>query len=59
MATEEVKIWRTAQEDDLVVQVTIQRMRQRHERSVFTLTPQGLLVQEDQGQRKLVVPTSM
>ena len=28
-------------------------------RSAFALTPQGLLVQEDDGQRKLVVPTSM
>ena len=59
VATKEVKIWRTAQEEDPIVQDTIQRMRQRHVRSAFALTPQGLLVQEDQGQQKLVVPTSM
>ena len=28
-------------------------------RSAFALTPQGLLVQEDDGPQKLVVPTSM
>ena len=28
-------------------------------RSAFALTPQGLLMQEDNGQWKLVVPTSM
>ena len=59
VATEEVKIWRTAQEEDPVVQDIIQRVRQRQVRSAFALTPQGLLVQEDDGQRKLVVPTSM
>ena len=59
VATEEVKIWNTAQEEDPVVQDTIQRVRQWHVRSAFALTPQGLLVQEDDGQRKLVVPTSM
>ena len=50
VATEEVKIWRTAQEEDPVVQDTIQRMRQQHVRSALALTPQGLLVQEDDGQ---------
>ena len=59
VATEEVKIWRTAQEEDPVVQDIIQRVRQRHVRSAFALTPQGLLVQEEDGQRKLVVLTSM
>ena len=59
VATEEVKIWRTAQEEDPIVQDIIQRVRQRQVRSAFALTPQGLLVQEDDGQRKLVVPTSM
>ena len=48
VATEEVKIWRTTQEEDPVVQDTIQWMRQWHVRSAFALTPQGLLVQEDQ-----------
>ena len=42
-----------------MVQDIIQRVRQRQVRSAFALTPQGLLVQEDDGQRKLVVPTSM
>ena len=59
MATEEVKIWKTAQEEDPIVQDIIQRVRQRHVRSAFAITPQGLLVQEEDGQRKLVVPTSM
>ena len=59
VATEEVKTWKTAQEEDPIVQDTIQRVRQRHVRSAFALTPQGLLVQEEDGQRKLVVPTSM
>ena len=59
VATKEVNIWRTAQEEDPVVQDTIQPMRQRHVRSAFALTPQGSLVQEDNGQPKLVVLTSM
>ena len=59
VATEEVKTWRTAQEEDPIVQDTIQRTRQRQMRGAFALTPQGLLVQEENGQRKLVVPTSM
>ena len=42
-----------------VVQDTIQRMRQWQVKSVFVLNPQGLLVQEDDGQRKLIVLTSM
>ena len=50
VATEEVKIWRTAQEEDPVVQDIIQRVRQRQVRSAFTLTPKGLLVQEEDGQ---------
>ena len=44
VATEEVKIWRTAQEEGPVVQDIIQRVRQRQVRSAFALTPQGLLV---------------
>ena len=59
VATEEVKMWKIAQEEDPVVQDTIQRVRQRHVRSAFALTPQVLLVQEEDGQRKLVVPMSM
>ena len=59
MATEEVNIWRIAQGEDPVVQETIQWMRQRQVTSAFALTPQGLLVQEDDGQQKLVVLTSM
>ena len=59
VATEEVKTWRTVQEEDPVVQDTVQRLRQRQMRGAFALTPQGLLVQEENGQRKLVVPMSM
>ena len=59
VTTKEVNIWKTAQEEDPVVQDTIQRMMQRHMRSAFALTPQGLLVHDDNGQQKLVVPTSM
>ena len=59
VATQEVNIWRTRQEEDPIVQDMIQRLRQRQVRSAFTLTPQGLLVQEEEGQRNLVVPTSM
>ena len=50
VATEKVKIWKIVQEEDPVVQDTIQGVRQRHVRSAFALTPQGLLVQEDNGQ---------
>ena len=50
VAIEEVNIWRTPQEEDPTVQDIIQRMRQRHVRSAFALTPHGLLVQEDNGQ---------
>ena len=44
VATKEVHIWGSAQEEDPLVQDTIQQMRQRQVRSAFALTPQGLLV---------------
>ena len=47
---EEVNIWMIVQEEDPAVQHTIQWMRQWHVRSAFALTPQGLLVQKDDGQ---------
>ena len=59
MATEEVNIWKTTQEGYPIVQDIMQRMRHWQVRSAFGLTPQGLLVHEENGQRKLVVLTSM
>ena len=50
VALEEVNFWRIAQEKDPVVQDIIQRMRLWEVRSAFALTPQGLLVQEENGQ---------
>ena len=59
VAIEEVEIWRTVQEEGPAVQDIIQEMRQRQVRNAFALTPQGLLVQEENSQQKLVVLTSM
>ena len=56
VASEEIEEWKTTQEEDPVVRETIERVRQRQERNAFALTPQGLLVQEMDGRRKLVVP---
>ena len=59
VASKEIKEWKTAQEEDSVVRDTIERVRQRQERKAFALTPQGLLVQEMDSRRKLVVPQSL
>ena len=56
---EEIEEWKTTQEEDPVVRDTIERVRQRQARNAFALTPQGLLVQEMDGRRKLVVPQSL
>ena len=52
-------MWKDAQRKDPAIQATIQRLKLQQERNAFAQTPQGLVVYEDQGQRKLVVPTSM
>ena len=59
VASEEINERKTAQGEDPVVRETIERVRQRQERNAFALTPQGLLVQEMDGRRKLVVPQSL
>ena len=59
VASEEIQEWNTAKEEDSIVRDTIERVRQRQERNAFALTPQGLLVQEMDGRRKLVVPQSL
>ena len=49
VASKEIEQWKTAQEEDPVVQDTIERVREQQERNAFALTPQGLLVQEMDG----------
>ena len=38
---------------------TIARVQRKSERQTFALTPQGLLIRDEGGQKKLVVPTSL
>ncbi len=59
VATEEIEMWLTAQKGDPVLRDTIARVQRKSERQTFALTPQGLLIRDEDGQKKLVVPTSL
>ena len=58
--TEDIQLWKEAQTKDPTIQATLQQLKKQPKRRPgYTQTPQGLLMYEDKGQRKLVVPTSM